>query len=118
MNFTRRNFLVGTALTATIPAFAQARSATPNASLVKVALRTEFTEARFVAIFTEREELLMTAALAFAYVNLCRVPKQGYDIAALMAWNVEDVRKTPEFILGHNKNFENRGDVYHAEVNT
>src|SRR5438093_12741739 len=80
--------------------------------------RTQLTEARYAATFTEREELLMTAAVAFAYVNLSRAPKQGYDIAALIAWKVDEVDKTPEFVLGHNKNFEYRADIHYAEINT
>jgi tRNA(Arg) A34 adenosine deaminase TadA len=78
----------------------------------------QLTEARYAAIFTEREELLMTAAVAFAYVNLSHTPKQGYDIAAVIAWSVDDVEKTPEFVFGHNKNFEYRGEINHAEINT
>ena len=80
--------------------------------------RTQLTEARYAAIFREREELLMTAAVAFAYVNLSRTPKQGYDIAAVIAWNVDVADKTPEFVFGHNKNFEYRGEIHHAEINT
>src|SRR5262245_22573060 len=79
--------------------------------------RSQLSEARYAAIFTEREELLMTAAVAFAYVNLSRTPKQGYDIAALIAWDVDVAEKTPEFVFGHNKNFEYRGEIHHAEIN-
>ena len=121
MNFTRREFLVGTVLTTAVPAFAHAQGVARETLLggcVDATLRTRLTEAQYAAVFTEREELLMTATLAVAYVNLSRTPKQGYDIAALIAWGVDDVGKTPEFVFGHNKNFEYRGDIHHAEINT
>jgi len=69
-------------------------------------------------VLEERHEMLMVATVAYAYVNLTAKPKPGYDIAALIAWDVEDPSRTPSFVLERNRNFEYQGEIHHAEINT
>jgi tRNA(Arg) A34 adenosine deaminase TadA len=66
----------------------------------------------------ERHELLTLAAVASAYVGRDARPIPGYTIAALIAWDVDNLQKTPEFVLDRNRNFEFQGDIHHAEINT
>ncbi len=67
------------------------------------------------AIIQERHALLMLAALSHAYAGLDQ--PLGHDISAVLAWNVNDTKSTPEFVINRNRNNEKQGDVYHAEVN-
>jgi tRNA(Arg) A34 adenosine deaminase TadA len=67
-------------------------------------------------IIEERDEVLMLAAMSYAYAGLGSAI--GYDIAALIAWNVDDTNATPPFVLDRNRNYERQGDIYHAEINT
>jgi tRNA(Arg) A34 adenosine deaminase TadA len=68
------------------------------------------------AVVEERHELLMLAALAKTYAGLDDVV--GYDISAVIAWDVDDASKTPDFVIERNRNFEKQGDIHHAEINT
>ena len=70
------------------------------------------------AIITERDEMFMLATLAYAFNIVKSYPKPGYTIAALIAWDVEDVAHTPEFVMERNRNFEMQGEIFHAEINT
>jgi len=65
----------------------------------------------------ERDHLLMLAALSYTYASLTDRPPEGYDISALIAWNVQDLNKTPDFIIDRNRNYEKQGEVFHAEAN-
>jgi tRNA(Arg) A34 adenosine deaminase TadA len=69
-------------------------------------------------VINERHELFMTAAAAFVYVNLSTLPRPGHNIAALIAWNIDVVEKTPDFVIDRNRNFEYQGEIHHAEINT
>ena len=44
--------------------------------------------------------------------------KPGHEIAALLAWDVEDIEHTPEFVIDCNRNFERQGNIFHAEMMT
>lgn len=68
-------------------------------------------------IIQERHELFTLLAMAYAYTQLQISPPPGHDIAAVLAWSVEDTEKTPEFVIERNRNFERRGSIHHAEVN-
>ena len=68
------------------------------------------------AVRLERDWLFMLAAMSYVYRGLN--DPAGYDIAAVIAWNVEDPDQTPEFVIDRNRNFEKQGDIYHAEINT
>lgn len=78
----------------------------------------ENSEQKDSAIISERDDMFMLATLGFAYGNIKSYPKVGYNIASLIAWNVEDTSHTPEFVIEQNRNFEMQGDIFHAEVNT
>src|SRR5690606_5981098 len=56
------------------------------------------------SIIAERDEMFMLATLAYAFNTLKSYPKSGYTIAALIAWGVEDVAHTPEFVMERNRN--------------
>ena len=65
----------------------------------------------------ERRDLFMLAALAYTWTHLEAQPKPGHDITAILAWNVEDLENTPDFIIDRNRNFLQQGELYHAEAN-
>lgn len=66
----------------------------------------------------ERNLLLMLGAMSYMYASLRAEPQPGYDISAVIAWDVDDPSKTPEIVFDRNRNYENQGDIYHAEINT
>ena len=68
-------------------------------------------------VVRERRVMLMAAAMAYVHYRLRVEPKPGHDIAALLAWNVEDVSQTPEFVFERNRNYIQQGELYHAEAN-
>lgn len=68
-------------------------------------------------ILEERRSILMLAAAAYACVGLDAFPKPGYEIAAVIAWDVEKLDATPDFLVERNRNFEYQGEVHHAEIN-
>jgi len=63
----------------------------------------------------ERDVLFMLAAMSFTYAGLGSA--DGYDISAVIAWNVDDTT-TREFVIDRNRNNEMQGDIHHAEINT
>lgn len=67
-------------------------------------------------VVSERHELFMLAALADAYAGLPFAI--GYNISAVIAWNVEKEAATPDFIIERNRNYEKQGEIHHAEINT
>jgi tRNA(Arg) A34 adenosine deaminase TadA len=67
-------------------------------------------------VVAERRELFMLAALAQTHAGLADLA--GYDISAVIAWNVDDASKTPEFVIERNRNYEKQGEIHHAEINT
>ncbi len=69
-------------------------------------------------IVEERHELFVLAILSFLYQNSENDQKLGHDIAALIAWNVDDVEHTPEFVIDCNRRFEKQGTIFHAELQT
>jgi len=69
-------------------------------------------------VIEERHELFTLAVLTYLYVHSENHPKPGHDIAALIAWDVENVEKTPEFVIDCNRNFEKQGGIFHAEMMT
>jgi len=68
------------------------------------------------AVADERDVLFMLAAMSFTYAGLDS--SAGYDISAVIAWNVEDETATPTFVIDRNRNNEFQGDIHHAEINT
>jgi tRNA(Arg) A34 adenosine deaminase TadA len=64
----------------------------------------------------ERDALLMLAAMSYTYAGLGG--SAGYDISAVIAWNVEDPGAKPDFVIDRNRNGEMQGDINHAEINT
>jgi hypothetical protein len=74
------------------------------------------TDASVDPIVAERQEILMLAALANTHAGLGT--PVGYDISAVIAWDVEDTGRTPHFVIERNRNFEKQGDIFHAEINT
>jgi len=67
-------------------------------------------------VVEERDHLFILATLSYLYNRLEVRPKPGWDIAALIAWDVENVDSTPEFVIGRNRNFEKQGNIFHAEI--
>jgi tRNA(Arg) A34 adenosine deaminase TadA len=67
-------------------------------------------------VVSERHELFILAALADAYAGMPFAI--GYNISAVIAWNVENEAATPDFIIERNRNYEKQGDIHHAEINT
>jgi tRNA(Arg) A34 adenosine deaminase TadA len=51
------------------------------------------------------------------YAGFAEVPSPGLDISAVIAWDVDDPTRTPEFLLDRNRNFDKHGDIFHAESN-
>ena len=69
------------------------------------------------SIIEERHEILMLGVLSYLHLQ-ANCSKPGHEIAALLAWDVEDVEKTPEFVIDCNRNFEKQGNIFHAEIMT
>lgn len=68
------------------------------------------------AVVAERHELFMLAAMSYMAVELKARPKVGGPIAAIVAWDVSDISKTPTFVIDRNRS-RSRGDgTYHAEI--
>lgn len=61
----------------------------------------------------ERRELLTLAPMAYLHAEASRSPYAV--VAALIAWEVEDLKKTPDFILERSKNLEKMAEIHHAE---
>jgi tRNA(Arg) A34 adenosine deaminase TadA len=59
----------------------------------------------------------MLGVLSYLHLQ-ANCSKPGHEIAALLAWDVEDVEKTPEFVIDCNRNFEKQGNIFHAEMVT
>lgn len=70
------------------------------------------------SIIEERHQLFILGVLAYLHNQSTIDPKPGHDIAALIAWDVENINKTPEFVLDRNRNFEKQGNIFHAEMMT
>lgn len=71
-----------------------------------------------LSIVEERDQLFILGVLTYLHNQSDMHPKSGHDIAALIAWNVENVDKTPEFVINRNRNFEKQGNIFHAEIMT
>ena len=67
-------------------------------------------------IVKERDDLLMLAAEAFVYSVPADKPAAGYDIAAAIAWGVDDVDRTPDFVIDRNRNYAEQDDNHHAKA--
>jgi tRNA(Arg) A34 adenosine deaminase TadA len=67
-------------------------------------------------VVEERDTLFMLAAMSFTFAGLGSTA--GYDISAVIAWDVDDPAVTPEFVIDRNRNNEMQGDIHHAEINT
>lgn len=67
-------------------------------------------------VVAERDDLLMLAAQAFVYSVPADKPAAGYDIAAAIAFNVDDIDRTPDFVIDRNRNYEEQDDIHHAEA--
>ena len=65
----------------------------------------------------ERSRLFMLAALSYTYSGLGARPPIGYDISAVIAWNVRNPNATPNFLIDRNRNYQEQGEVFHAEAN-
>ena len=65
----------------------------------------------------ERDWLLMLGVMSYMYAGFAEVPSPGLDISAVIAWDVDDPTKTPEFLFDRNRNYEQHGDIFHAETN-
>src|SRR5690348_12472309 len=70
------------------------------------------------AIVEERHHLFILGVLSYLYNQQDVQPKPGWDIAALIAWEVENIDQTPEFVIDRNRNFEKQGNIFHAEIMT
>ena len=66
----------------------------------------------------ERHQLFILGVLSYLYNHQDVQPKPGWDIAALIAWDVENMDQTPEFVIDRNRNFEKQGNIFHAEIMT
>lgn len=69
-------------------------------------------------IIEERHQLFILGVLSYLYNRLDMHPKPGWDIGALIAWDVENVDHTPEFVIDRNQNFDKQGNIFHAEIMT
>lgn len=69
-------------------------------------------------IVEERHQLFILGVLSYLYNQRDVDPKPGWDIAALIAWDVENIDQTPEFVIDRNRNFEKQGNIFHAEIMT
>ena len=67
-------------------------------------------------IIEERDHLFILGVLSYLYNRLETEPKPCWDIAALIAWDVEDINRTPDFVIDRNRNFEKQGNIFHAEL--
>ncbi len=67
-----------------------------------------------VGIIEERDELFMLATMGFMHAERSRSPYAV--IGAILAWDVQDVTKTPDFVIERSKNMEKMGEVFHAET--
>lgn len=65
----------------------------------------------------ERDRLLVMASMAHAYLEVRGRPDEGHPIVAMLAWGVDDLKKTPEFVIDRNRNLAKLGGIYHAETN-
>ena len=70
------------------------------------------------SIIEERHQLFILSILAYLHNQSEVYPKAGHDIAALLAWDVEDVDTVPQFVIDRNRNFEKQGNIFHAEIMT
>lgn len=70
------------------------------------------------SIVEERHQLFILGVLSYLHRTQDIEPKPGWDIAALIAWDVENVDQTPEFVIDRNRNFEKQGNIFHAEIMT
>ncbi len=70
------------------------------------------------SVVEERHQLFILGVLSYLYNRLDIHPKPGWDIAALIAWDVEKIDQTPEFVIDRNQNFEKQGNIFHAEIMT
>lgn len=68
-------------------------------------------------IIKERNDLFMLAALSYVYTHRQESPCTGYDIATLVAWNVENTSETPAFVIDRNRTREKLATVFHSELN-
>jgi len=59
----------------------------------------------------------MLGVMSYMYAGFAEVPSPGLDISAVIAWDVDDPTKTPEFLFNRNRNYEEHGDIFHAESN-
>ncbi len=69
-------------------------------------------------IIEERHQLFILGVLSYLHNHLDVQPKPGWEIAALIAWDVENIDQTPEFVIDRNRNFEKQGNIFHAEIMT
>ena len=67
-------------------------------------------------IVEERDHLFILGVLSYLYHRLETHPKPCWDIAALIAWDVENINRTPDFVIDRNQNFEKQGNIFHAEM--
>jgi len=85
--------------------------ATPFALLAQPAFTSDI-----APIVEERDNLFTLGVLSYLYHRLETEPKPGWHIAALIAWDVEDINRTPDFVIERNQNFEKQGNIFHAEI--
>ncbi len=67
-------------------------------------------------IIEERNELFILCTLSYLHVNAQNPIQVGYDIASILAWDVEDIDHVPDFIIDCNRTFEKQGSIFHAEM--
>jgi tRNA(Arg) A34 adenosine deaminase TadA len=67
-------------------------------------------------IVEERDHLFILGVLSYLYKRLEIYPKPCWQIAALIAWDVENINRTPDFVIERNRNFEKQGNIFHAEM--
>jgi tRNA(Arg) A34 adenosine deaminase TadA len=70
------------------------------------------------AIVEERHSLFTLATLAVTYQELQNNSPVGHPISAALAWDVDDISKTPQFAVDKNRNLKNQSEIFHAEVST
>jgi tRNA(Arg) A34 adenosine deaminase TadA len=68
------------------------------------------------ACIEERDHLFILGVLSYLYNRLEIYPKPCWNIAALIAWDVENINRTPDFVIERNQNFEKQGNIFHAEI--
>lgn len=67
-------------------------------------------------ILRERDEFFMLASMAYVYAEDLRSPYPIVGVGTVIAWDVENTEKTPEFVIDRAHDMDKLGEIYHAET--